>query len=162
MIKGYLCIRGLPTQKCPLYNQPTTLHQIDNWGKSMKSLAEIRGESQLCRECTIHLFYGFSRILPCQIAIFTSDLWYFAYVTCVFTLKKIKPWILGKMFESGFLDASGREEGLMSGLTPGLGPVSGYPWPIARARDRITLGGGMVLLFVLRWLLVVLSTSLIT
>ncbi len=31
-----------------------------------------------------------------------------------------------------------------------------------RARDRIALGGGMVLLLVLRWLLVVLSASLIT
>jgi hypothetical protein len=70
--------------------------------------------------------------------------------------------LLGKMFESGFPDASGREEGLMSGLAPGLGPVSGYPWPITRAHDRITIGGGMVLLFVLRWLLVVLSVSLIT
>jgi hypothetical protein len=34
----------------------------------------------------------------------------------------------------------------MGGLVPGLGPVSGYPWPIARARDRIALGGGMVFL----------------
>ena len=36
------------------------------------------------------------------------------------------------------------------------------PWPIARARDRIALGGGMMLLLVLGWLLVVLSASLIT
>jgi hypothetical protein len=71
-------------------------------------------------------------------------------------------WILGKMFESGFPDTSGREAGLMSGLAPGLGPVSGYPWPITRARDRITIGDGMVLLFVLRWFLVGLSASLIT
>jgi hypothetical protein len=66
--------------------------------------------------------------------------------------KKKNPWLLGKMFEKGFPDASGREEGLMSGLAPGLGPVS----------DRIALGGGMVLLLVLRWLLVVLISSLIT
>ncbi len=33
---------------------------------------------------------------------------------------------------------------------------------IVCARDRIALGGGMVLLLVLRWLLVVLSASLIT
>jgi hypothetical protein len=51
---------------------------------------------------------------------------------------------------------------LMSGLAPGLGPVSGYPWPITRTHDRITIGGGMVLLFVLTWFVVVLSASLIT
>jgi hypothetical protein len=39
--------------------------------------------------------------------------------------KRKIPWLLGKMFESGFPDASGREDGLMSGLAPGLGPVSG-------------------------------------
>jgi hypothetical protein len=37
-----------------------------------------------------------------------------------------------------------------------------WPWPIARARDHIVLGGGMVLLLVLRWFLVVLSASLLT
>jgi hypothetical protein len=37
----------------------------------------------------------------------------------------------------------------MSGLTPGLGPVRGYPWPIVRGHDHIALGGGMVLLLVL-------------
>ncbi len=66
------------------------------------------------------------------------------------------------MFENGFPDSSGREEGLMSGLAPGLGPVSGYPWPITRTHDRITIGGGMVLLFVLTWFVVVLSAFLIT
>jgi hypothetical protein len=40
-------------------------------------------------------------------------------------MKKKIQWFLGKMFESEFPDASGREEGLMSGLTRGLGPVSG-------------------------------------
>jgi hypothetical protein len=40
-----------------------------------------------------------------------------------YTRKKI-PWLLGKMFESGFPDVSGREEGLMSGLAPGLGRAS--------------------------------------
>ena len=50
MIKGSLCIRGLPTQKCPLYSQATTLHKIDNWGKSMKSLAKIRGKSAMQRK----------------------------------------------------------------------------------------------------------------
>ena len=38
----------------------------------------------------------------------------------------------------------------MGGLAPGLGPVSEWPWPIARARDRIALGGGMLLLLVLK------------
>ncbi len=38
----------------------------------------------------------------------------------------------------------------MGGLTPGLGPVSEYPCPIARARDRIEIGGGMLLLLVLK------------
>ncbi len=38
----------------------------------------------------------------------------------------------------------------MGGLAPGLGPVREYPWPIARARDRIELGGGMLLLIVLK------------
>jgi hypothetical protein len=31
----------------------------------------------------------------------------------------------------------------MGGSAPGLGPVSGYPWSIARARDRVASGGGM-------------------
>jgi hypothetical protein len=38
----------------------------------------------------------------------------------------------------------------MGGLVPGLGPVSEYPWSIAWARDRIALGGGMLLLLVLK------------
>ena len=42
------------------------------------------------------------------------------------------------MFENGFPDASGREEGLMRGLAPGLGPVSDH------------IGGGVELLLVLR------------
>jgi hypothetical protein len=31
----------------------------------------------------------------------------------------------------------------MVGLSPGLGSVSGYPWPLERVRDRVVLGGGM-------------------
>jgi hypothetical protein len=38
----------------------------------------------------------------------------------------------------------------MGGLVPGLGPVSEYPWPIARSRDWIALGGGMLILLVLK------------
>ena len=44
-----------------------------------------------------------------------------------------------------------------------VGPRTGAsrrkPWPIARARNRIALGGGMMLLLVLGWLLVVLRAS---
>ncbi len=41
------------------------------------------------------------------------------------TEKKKIQCLLGKMFDRGFSDTSGREEGLMNGLAPGLGPVSG-------------------------------------
>jgi hypothetical protein len=37
----------------------------------------------------------------------------------------------------------------MGGLSPGLGPVSEYPWSIVRTRDRIAIGGGMLVLLVL-------------
>ena len=38
----------------------------------------------------------------------------------------------------------------MVGLAPGLGPVDGYPWPIARVRGRIALVGECLLLHVLK------------
>jgi hypothetical protein len=38
----------------------------------------------------------------------------------------------------------------MGGLAPGLGPVSEYPCPIARAHDQIALGRGMLILLVLK------------
>jgi hypothetical protein len=38
----------------------------------------------------------------------------------------------------------------MGGLSPWLGTVSEYPWPITRAHDRIALGGGMLFLIVLK------------
>jgi len=39
--------------------------------------------------------------------------------------KEKRKWSLGEMFDNGFPDASGREEGYMVGVAPGLGPVSG-------------------------------------
>ena len=38
----------------------------------------------------------------------------------------------------------------MGELTPGLGSVREYLRPIARSRDRIALGGGILLLLVLK------------
>jgi hypothetical protein len=55
------------------------------------------------------------------------------------------------MFESGFPDASGREEGLMRGLDPGLGPVSGYPDPLCGYATALRLVGRGEVVVPVRW-----------